>query len=42
MNKEKVKDTFPFNSIDSLHNIFRKFGWPLPNNGVFDNEDDDV
>ena len=29
------KYTFPFNSIDSLHNIFRKFGWPLPNNDVY-------
>ena len=33
------KYTFPFNSIDSLHNIFRKFGWPLPNNDVSDDED---
>ena len=33
------KYTFPFHSIDSLHNIFRKFGWPLPNNDVSDDED---
>ena len=33
------KYTFPFNSIDSLYNIFRKFGWPLPNNDVSDAED---
>ena len=33
------KYTFPFNSIDSLHDIFRKFGWPLPNNDVSDDED---
>ena len=33
------KYTFPFNSIDSLHNIFRKCGWPLPNNDVSDDED---
>ena len=26
----KGKYAFPFNSIDSLHDIFRKFGWPLP------------
>ena len=33
------KYTFPFNSTDSLHNIFRKFGWPLPNNDISDDED---
>ena len=33
------KYTFPFNSIDSLHDIFRKFGWPLPNSDVTDDED---
>ena len=33
------KYTFPFNSIDSLHDIFRKFGWPLPNNDVSADED---
>ena len=33
------KYTFPFKSIDSLHNIFRKLGWPLPNNDVSDHED---
>ena len=33
------KYTFPFNSIDSLHHIFRKFGCPLPNNDVSDDED---
>ena len=32
------KYTFPFNSTDSLHSIFRKFGWPWPNN-VSDDED---
>ena len=29
------KYTFPFNSIDNLHNIFRNFGWSLPNNDVY-------
>ena len=33
------KYRFPLNSIDSLHNIFRKCGWPLPNNDVSDDED---
>ena len=33
------KYTFSFNSIDSLHDIFRKFGWPLPNSDVSDDED---
>ena len=33
------KYTFPFHSIDSPHNIFRKFGWSLPNNDVSDDED---
>ena len=28
------KYTFPFNSIDTPHDIFRKFGSPLPNNDV--------
>ena len=30
MNKKKVK---------ILHNIFRKFGWPLRNDNVSDDED---
>ena len=29
------KYMFPFNSIDNLHNIFRNFGWSLPNNDVY-------
>ena len=33
------KHTFPFNSIDSLHDIFRKFDWPLPNSDASDDED---
>ena len=33
------KYTFPFNSHDSLHNIFRKFGWSLPNNDGSDDDD---
>ena len=33
------KYTFPFNSIDSLYNIFRKFAWSLPNNDGSDDED---
>ena len=30
---------FPFNIIDSPHDIFRKFGVPLPNDDVSDDED---
>ena len=37
--QRESKYTFPFNSIDSLHNIFRKSDWPLPNNDVSDDED---
>ena len=33
------KYMFPFNSIDSLNGIFRKFDWPLPNNNVSDDKD---
>ena len=33
------KYTFPFNSIDSLHNIFRKSAWSLPNMDISDDED---
>ena len=33
------KYTFSFSSIDSIHNIFSKFGWPLPNNDGSDDED---
>ena len=36
--RREGKYMFPFNSIDSLHNIFRKFGWSLPNN-VSNDED---
>ena len=35
----KGKYMIPFNSIDSLNGIFRKFGWPLPNNNVSDDKD---
>ena len=38
MNKQKI-NMFPFNSIDSLNGIFRKFDWPLPNNNVSDDKD---
>ena len=37
--RRQGKYMFLFNSIDSLHDIFRKFGWPLPNNDVSDDED---
>ena len=33
------KYTFPFNSIDILHNIFKKSAWPLPNMDISDDED---
>ena len=33
------KYMFPFNSIDSLHNTFRKSVWPLPNMDISDDED---
>ena len=32
------KCMFPFSNIDNLHNIFRKFDQPLPNNDVSDDD----
>ena len=36
LEKGECKYTFSFNSINSLHNIFRKFGWSLSNNDISD------
>ena len=37
--QRESKYMFPFNSIDSLHDILRTFGWPLPNSDESDDED---